>query len=576
MVGLVGVQEKKWTKEKIFFLFLIPLFLYIFLLPVMPLMEPDEARYSDIPSFMNLTGDYVTPRLSHVVYLEKPPLCYWATALMFKIFGENEFSSRLFVALCAWASIFLVYRIGTFFHDTKTGLYSAGVLSTFLYPSFLGRINILDTPFAFFVCLATWAGYRYLAGGCQRKGWVYLLYVSSALGFLTKGLAGMVFPFGILVLWLLVSKRWRDVFKLFSPGGLLLFLLISCPWIILVQKANKDFLWFFFVREHFLRYTTTIHSREETILFYIPIVVIGTLPWSACLWKALREGMEKRVPLFNTAEKRFLLIWILFIFLFFSFSSSKMIPYIAPLFLPLAVFGGHLFRTYEDRNILSGEDNRRRFLYDLPIVLQSVLFIAILLLPPLIRELNLDRKFNVEWANIHFEKGWWWWIVLPILFQVLMMFLPTLVKRKWRHGWFFTTTLLSALFLGSLVFPVAHLLTPFKSAYPVSQAIHSLLPPNEELFQFGTSLYGIDFYTKIRTTLMHAGGELKFGLDKLPPEERSRYQISAESFFERCHEKRVMYCVTQHPKNLEMLRRNVSSLEILWENGEFFLLRLRC
>jgi len=68
----------------------------------MPLMEPDEARYSDIASLMNRTGDYITPHLNHVVYLEKPPLCYWATALSFKIFGENEFSSRLFAALCAW------------------------------------------------------------------------------------------------------------------------------------------------------------------------------------------------------------------------------------------------------------------------------------------------------------------------------------------------------------------------------------------------------------------------------------------------------------------------------------------
>jgi len=67
--------KSNWTKGKIFFLFIIPLSLYISLLPVMPLMEPDEARYSCIPSLMNRTGDYITPHLNHVVYLEKPPLC---------------------------------------------------------------------------------------------------------------------------------------------------------------------------------------------------------------------------------------------------------------------------------------------------------------------------------------------------------------------------------------------------------------------------------------------------------------------------------------------------------------------
>jgi len=180
-------------KEKLLFLFIVPVFLYVMLLPVMPLMEPDEARYSDIPSLMNSTGDYVTPHLNHVVYLEKPPLCYWATALSFKIFGENDFSSRLFVGLCAWGCIILVYFMGIFFASEKTGLYSAGVLSTFLFHFALGRLNILDIPLAFFVCLAVWSGYRYVEKGGSRKTWIYLFYFSSALAFLTKGLIGIVF-----------------------------------------------------------------------------------------------------------------------------------------------------------------------------------------------------------------------------------------------------------------------------------------------------------------------------------------------------------------------------------------------
>lgn len=575
MMNLIQSKKGRETKSKILFLFIIPLFLYISLLPVMPLMEPDEARYSDIPSLMNRTGDYITPHLNHVVYLEKPPLCYWVTALVFKIFGEHEFSSRLFVALCAWGSIFLVYRIGTFFHDQKTGLYSAGVLSTFLYYSFLGKINTLDVPLSFFVCLATWAGYRYFAEDCQRKGWVYLLYISSSFAFLTKGLIGIVFPFAITILWLLIFKGWRDILRLFSPVGIIIFLLISCPWIILVQKANKDFLWFFFIQEHFLRYATTLHAREQPIWFYVPIVIIGTLPWSAFLLKALREGVKKGTPLFKAAEKQFLLIWILFIFIFFSFSSSKMIPYIAPIFLPIAIFFGHLFRSYEERDINFEKGRGRRFLYDLPIILQSLLSIGILILPFFIKDLKLNIELGIDWANIHFENGWRL-IILPILFQAMMMSLPALVKRKWGRGWFFTTTLLSALFLGSLVFPVAHFLTPFKSAYPVSQAIHAHLPPNQELFQFGTSLYGIDFYNKIRTPLIHAGGELKFGLDKLPPEERSRYHLSSEEFFNRCKENGVIYCVTRYKKNVEALKRRASTLDILWDNGEFYLLRLRC
>jgi 4-amino-4-deoxy-L-arabinose transferase-like glycosyltransferase len=540
-------------------------------LPVMPLMEPDEARYSDIASLMNRTGDYITPHLNHVVYLEKPPLCSWATALLFKIFGENEFSSRLFVALCAWGCILLVYRIGTFFHDEKSGLYSAGVLSTFIYFSILGKVNILDIPLAFFVCLATWAGYRYFAGDGQGKRWLYLLYLNCGLAFLTKGLIGIVFPFAIMVLWLLISKRWHDVLRLFSPVGIILFLLISCPWIILVQKANPDFLWFFFIQEHILRFTTTLHHRNHIFLFYIPVVLFGTLPWSAFLLKALREGIDKRPPLFKTTEKHFLLIWILFIFIFFSFSSSKMIPYITPLFLPIAVFWGPLFRSYEDRNINLGEGRGRRFFYDLPVILQSFIFIALLILPLFIKDTRLGEYLETS----HVEK-WCWLLIPPVLFQIMMIFLPALVKRKWRKGWFLTVTVLSALFLISIHFPISRLLTPRRSAYPVSQAIHALLPPNQELFQLGMSLYGIDFYNKIRTPLVHGGGELRFGFSQLPSKERSRYHLSLKEFFDRCKKKGDIYCVTRYKKNVEALRREVSTLEILWDNGEFYLLRLRC
>ena len=564
------VLRGNWTKGKILFLFIIPLFLYISLLPMMPLMEPDEARYSDIPSLMNRTGDYITPHLNHVVYLEKPPLCYWATALLFRIFGENEFSSRLFAALCAWGCILLVYRIGVFFHDEKTGLYSAGVLSTFLYHSIVGKINILDMPLAFFVGLATWAGFRYVTGDSQRKGWLYLLYVGSALAFLTKGLIGVVFPFAITILWLSISKRWADIFRLFPPGGMILFLLISCPWILLVQKANEDFLWFFFVREHFLRYTSEIGHRSHGILSYVPVVIFGTLPWSAFLLKAFKEGVEKKTPLFKTSEKRFLLAWIFFIFIFFSFSSSKLIPYIAPIFLPIAIFMGHLFRSYEDRTINFEKGKGRRFLYDLPIILQSFMFITIISLPLFIT----DGKLSKYAGSSHVEK-WWWLLILPILFQVMISFLPSIIKKRWKRGWFLTVAILSTLFLISIHFPITYFLTPCRSTYPVSKAIHALLPPGQELYQFSISLYGIDFYNKIRTPLVGHGGELEFGFNQLPSDERSRYYLSVQKFVERCKEKGSVYCVTRYT-NVKALKIMVPTVEVLWDNEIFCLLRLGC
>ena len=103
--------------RKRYILFLVPLILYIATLPVLPQMEPDEARYSLIAAAMNESGNYITPHLKNVIYLEKPPLVSWTTAVFFKIMGENDFSARLFAALCAWGCIMLAYYIGRHFHD---------------------------------------------------------------------------------------------------------------------------------------------------------------------------------------------------------------------------------------------------------------------------------------------------------------------------------------------------------------------------------------------------------------------------------------------------------------------------
>ena len=104
----------------------------------MPQMEPDEARYSLISSAMNQSGNYVTPHIKNVIYLEKPPLVCWVTAIFFKVFGENDFSARLFAALCTWGCILLAYFIGRHFRDQETGLYAAMLLTISLYPFIIG------------------------------------------------------------------------------------------------------------------------------------------------------------------------------------------------------------------------------------------------------------------------------------------------------------------------------------------------------------------------------------------------------------------------------------------------------
>jgi len=538
----------------------------------MPLLDPDETRYSEISDAMVDTGDYVTPRLNHVVYLEKPPLAYWATAAMFKIFGEHEFSARLFSGLCAWGCILLAFSMGSFLHDEKTGLYSAGVLSTFLYIFILGHINLLDIPLAFFVCLATWAGYRYIIGGRTLKGWLYLLYTASALAFLTKGLIGVVFPFAILILWLLIAKKGRDIIRLFSPVGLIILIAIVSPWLILVHRVNQEFLWFFFVHEHFLRYTTKIHERYHSVLYYLPVVILGVLPWAAFLIQSIRAARANGDKTYlSRIDKHFLITWIVFIFAFFSVSSSKLIPYIAPIFLPIAVIFGHLFKQYDDQAWQPTRKMTDRVLHHLPVILQSMLFIAVLLLPLFIEN---HTEFGGDLVIIH-AHDWIWLILLPIIFQILMIFLPEMMRRRFGTGWFLTTYFLSALFLVSLIYPVSAFLEPYKSAYHLTQVIKAHLPANEKLYQYKIFLYGIESYTDIRTPVVENFGEMRFGMNQLSPDEKSRYFLSEQEFLRLCREKGgPVYCVTANKENFDELNKAFPRLHVIWSNGIYYFIRL--
>ncbi len=547
---------------KVFVLFIVPAILYVALLPFTPLMEPDESRYSSIPSAMNGSGDYVTPRLKGAVYFEKPPLGYWATALSFLIFGENEFSSRLPAALSAWGCILLVYYMGAFLHGNRTGFYAAAVLTTSLYHVALGRINILDMPLALFVSFAIWAGFRHVSGGIGTRKWVYLLYLFSALAFLTKGLIGIVFPFAIIIIWLFFSGQARKVRLLFSPGGILILLAISLPWLILVQAANKEFFRFFFIQEHLLRYTTTIHHRNEPFYYYLPVLVAGIMPWCAFLPQAAKKVASG--ALFDARGKSFLITWIGFILLFFSFSSSKLIPYIAPVFLPLAIFMGRIFKNYDDQDARdsAGDGLAKETLLTLPVMLQALLFIVALMLPAFLKEHRVSLG------------EWWPWVSFPIFLQLAAIMVPGILRRKKRTGWFLSIYVISALFLGSVVFPASRFLTPYKSAYPVVQALKSHLPAGRELYQYGMSLYGIDFYGKIRTPVVDDIGEVRWGSERLPREERSHYFLTSDEFFRLFRDKGDIYCVTDRKENVERLRKEAPGLRMVWDNGEFYLIHM--
>jgi len=482
--------------------------LYLSSLGTMPLLEPDEARYAEIPREMIASGNYVTPHLNGVAYLEKPPLFYWGNALSIRLFGENEAAARLFTAAVSAAGILLTYWMGAALSGWRSGMYAAIVLSTSLYYYVIGRLNTLDMTLAIMLVLAIFPAYLYLSERRASRGYLDLSYAAAGLAFLTKGLVGVVFPPAVIVIWLVFSRRHREIGRAISPAGILIFLAIVLPWIVLVQRENPDFLWFFFVHEQFLRYTTTIHQRYEPFWFFIPIVVGGFVPWVAFLRRivsAVRASTEKFLSGDATA---FLLSWILFIFLFFSFSKSKLPTYMTPIFPPLAVLLGRGLEIWAER-----EDGSVRC--RAPLALAAALAAAMVLLPDAGRH-HLDLH---AWAAL---------TAAPAILILLWGTVPLFLRRLGAERVVLLSFLLLALFLTSVNRPAARYLTNYKSAKNLSAALAASLRPGDVVVQYRTYKQGIPWYTGRRTVLVDEVGELAFGAERA--KDRAQYFIGDAEF----------------------------------------------
>ncbi|MFT3781053.1 MAG: glycosyltransferase family 39 protein [Nibricoccus sp.] len=312
-------------------------------LGTLPLANPDEGRYAEIAREMLVTGDWVTPRLNEVYYFEKPPLVYWLTAASMATFGQNAWAARLPNALLALGGILLTYAAGRRLYGRNAGFAAAVVLGTSALYFVLGRILILDMAVSVFMSAALFCfilGIREQPGRARRL-FFYGLYATAALATLSKGLIGFLVTGAVMFLWLLVFNQWRRLRPFYLPTGALLFLAIAAPWHILAAQQNEVWAYFYFVHEHWLRFTTTTHGRYEPWWYFLPVLLAGLLPWTGYLYQALKArlagGWKMR---HQNADTWFLVVWAAFVFLFFSRSQSKLPPYILPIWPPLAVVIG--------------------------------------------------------------------------------------------------------------------------------------------------------------------------------------------------------------------------------------------
>ena len=323
------------------------------------LAKTDEGRYAEISREMVASGDWITPRLDGIKYFEKPALQYWATALADDVFGMNEFSARLWTGLTGLLGLAALGGAARRVYGRATAIGAVAILASSVLYLVMGHIDTLDMGLTGFMTV-TLAGLLASQFSGQRSDarLVYGAWAGAALAILSKGLIGLVLPGAVAVLYILIQRDWRMLLRLRIGSGLLLLMAISAPWFVLVSQANPEFPHFFFIHEHVERFLTHEHNRVGPWWYFIPVLAFGMLPWVSVLPQALVRVWAKLSAANPELERqaradRFLFIWAVFIFVFFSASGSKLPSYILPILPALAILIARAMRVARLQNLVA-------------------------------------------------------------------------------------------------------------------------------------------------------------------------------------------------------------------------------
>lgn len=464
------------------------------------LLKPDEGRYAEIAREMAVSGDFVTPRLNGIKYFEKPPLQYWATATAYQVFGENEWTARLWPGITGFLSVLLAFFTAGRLFGPRAGLLAGATLGSCLFVVLMGHFNALDMGLSFFLQLALSGlllANRKQAQPAGQRGWMLVVWAALAAAMLSKGLVALVLCGATLVLYSLLTRDLSPWRRLELIRGIPLFLLLAAPWFVAVSLANPEFFHFFFIHEHFERFLSEGHRRTQPSWYFLAVLLVGALPWTLMMlqgwigawWREREAGFQ---------PQRLLAVWALVVIAFFSASSSKLPSYILPMAPALAMLTGVWLASAE----------RRVLLPHLGLVI--VLALAALALTPRIAD-----RADAETTLAMMQAYAIWAQAAAAVLLVTSLAAVFLVWRRREGGGLLT--LAAGGFIALTLIMLGHeSLARSNSSYHLAQEVKPQLTPDVPFYSVATYEQTLTFYLQRTLTLVAFRDEMAFGLDQEP------------------------------------------------------------
>ncbi len=353
----------------------ITVFVYFFGLTI-PLLGPDEPRYSQVAREMFERGDWVTPTLGGFHWFEKPALLYWLQIASYNLFGVSEFSARFGSALFGLGTILSLWTLGRHF-PAKTQRRKESSFANWLALIAASSIGIIvfargasfDIILTFPMTAAMVGFFLYdQAKPTDRKRQyisLFAFYFFIGVALLAKGLVGIVFPFAIVGFYYLLAWRFPSrTFILSLVWGTVISAAVAATWYLpMYQRNGWEFIDEFFIQHHFQRYTSNKYFHPQPFYFFFWVLPLMTIPWLpffvAAIWDfgrkifhhrgtesteqtgmqptAHRVSASPNLPFSFSPLLLFSFAWMIVPLVFFSFSGSKLPGYILPALPPAMI-----------------------------------------------------------------------------------------------------------------------------------------------------------------------------------------------------------------------------------------------
>ena len=410
--------ELKNNKRILFLILLITIYFSFFHgLGSVPLFDEDEGAFSEATREMVEGGNYITTYLNGKLRFDKPILTYWLQTISVKVFGVNEFAFRLPSSIAALLWAFIVFLFSRRFYNRWKTFLSVFFLVTALQVTIIAKAAIADALLNLFIAATMFCIYLFYY--TNHKRYLRWAFLYTALGVLTKGPVAILIPVAVSFIFFFLKKDSSRWFRMvFYPTGLAVFLIVALPWYLLAYlEQGQAFIDGFFLKHNIHRFKTPFEGHAGSLVYYIPVVLAGVLPYTTLLLKGIRGSKT----LCKNDLGIYCIIWFSFVFVFFSVSGTKLPHYVIYGYTPIFVLLPQFLETMKSR-----------FLITLPALILVILLLFLPVIMPQATKYIHDEfaAIVIKDAREYITSTYWFIMIAAAAVLTACFSLPFINKEK--------------------------------------------------------------------------------------------------------------------------------------------------